>query len=149
MCNSQHLFGNFRALSRDLEVSSWRWACATDQGTVTLKMNLPNGKENKRILHDVLLVLDLIGFNSFSVSRATEAGKSTEFTKSACAIREEKGNWLVAQGYKEGNLYYLDQEAPAQAYTVSSETWHRLFGHLGTQSLMELSKKQINGTMAV
>ena len=64
---------------------------STGRGTVALKMNVSNGNERKCTLHDVLLVPDL-AYNLFSVSRATEAGKLTEFTKFACSIREEKGN---------------------------------------------------------
>jgi len=145
MCNNQHLFGKFKALTQHLEVTlgDGHALKATGRGTVTLKMNISNGKESKCTLHDVLLVPDL-AYNLFSVSRATEAGKSTEFTKSSCSIREEKGNRLVAQGYREGSLYYLDhQEIPAQAHAASSETWHRRFGHLGTQSLMQLNKDQM------
>ena len=145
MCNNQHLFGKFRALTQHLDVTlgDGHALKATARGTVTLVMNVPNCKDNKCTLHDVLLVPDL-AYNLFSVSKATEAGKSTEFTKSACSIREAKGNKLVAQGYKEGSLYYLDhQDIPAQAHAASSETWHRRFGHFGTQNLMQLSKHRM------
>lgn len=101
-------------------------------------MNISGCKERKCTLNDVLLVPDL-AYNLFSVFRATMAGKWTEFTKSGCSIRDEKDNQLVAQGYREGSLYYLNhQEAPAQANAaVSTEIWHRRFGHLGTQSLIQ------------
>ena len=88
MCNNQHLFGKFIALTQHLEVTlgDGHALQATGRGTVTLKMNVPSGKKSKCTLHDVLLVPDL-AYNLFSVSRATEMGKSTEFTKSTCSIR--------------------------------------------------------------
>ena len=48
----------------------------------------------------------------------------------------------MAQGYKEGSLYYLDHQ-DTQAHAASSETWHRRFGHFGTQNLMQLSKHRM------
>lgn len=98
MCNSQCLFGEFKTLTRDLEVTlgDGHALKATGRGTVILNMNVPNVKKSKCTLHDVLLVPDL-AYNLFSVSRATEARKST---KSMCSIREENGKRVVAQGYK-------------------------------------------------
>lgn len=92
----------------------------------------------------------LLAYNLFSVSKASEAGKSTEFTRSACNVRGETGQHLVARGYKEGSLYYLDcQDKPAQAHVASSETWHRRFGHLGTLNLAKLKTQVVRGLKQV
>lgn len=102
-------------------------------------MNVPKGR-SRCTLHDVLLIPGL-AYNLFSVSKATEAGKSTEFTKTRCSIRDTSGRQLIARGYRQRSLYYLDQGAePPQAHTATTETWHRRFGHLGSQALTRLEK---------
>ena len=50
-----------------------------------MKMKLPNGRTRQCTLHNVLFVPKL-AYNLLSVSRATEAGKVTEFTDKTCQI---------------------------------------------------------------
>ena len=79
MCNSRQLFGKFQALNQQLEVTLGDGHSLKALGRGTVK-NMPDAKEQQCILRDVLWVPEL-AFNLFSVSKATEAGKNTEFTK--------------------------------------------------------------------
>lgn len=141
MCKNSHKFRNFHTFRRQLEVTlgDGHSLGATGKGDVTLMMNMADGK-SKCTLRDVLYVPNL-AYNLFSVSKATEAGKSTEFDKTGCSVREGAGGRLIASGYRRRNLYYLDQgREPHHAHTASVVTWHRRFGHLGDQSLRKVEK---------
>jgi hypothetical protein len=69
-----------------------------------------------------------------------------------CEIRDSKSK-LMASGYREGSLYYLDQGGPAHQACPSSDhnsskemIWHRRFGHLGTQGMQVLTRnKMVSG----
>lgn len=144
MCNNLHQFHKFRTLRQPLEVTlgDGHVLKATGRGRVTLEMNVPTGK-TRCTLHDVLLVPNL-AYNLFSVSKATEAGKSTEFTKMGCNIRHTSGRRLIARGYRQRSLYYLDEGKELDQAHTTTETWHRRFGHLGSQALTKL-EKMVNG----
>ena len=121
---------------------------ATGQGSVVLKMKLPNGKTKACTLHDVLLVPDL-AYNLFSVTSASKKGKVTTFSKLKCEIRDAKSN-LLAVGCREGSLYYLNyDDVVHQAYPSSKQIgrkerlWHRRFGHLGAQGMQELARNEM------
>ncbi len=142
MCGDQRLFKELHTLDHDQEVTlgDGHALKATGRGKVTLRMNLPMGKL-KCTLSDVLLVPKL-AYNLFSVSKATEAGKTTEFGET----RVKDGDRLVAQGYKQRGLYYLDHhDEPDQVHITSSNTWHRRFGHLGNQGLAQLEDGRWTG----
>lgn len=145
MCGDQRLFKEFHTLDQDQEVTlgDGHALKATGRGKVTLRMNLPMGKL-KCTLSDVLLVPKL-AYNLFSVSKATEAGKTTEFGETTCRVKD--GDRLVAQGYKQRGLYILDhRDEPDQVHITSSNTWHRRFGHLGNQGLAQLkNQKMVDG----
>lgn len=148
MCNSRQLFEKFQALDQQLEVTlgDGHSLKALGRGMVKLSMNMPDAKEKQCVLHDVLWVPEL-AFNLLSVSKATEAGKTTEFTKESCRIRDVKGN-LIAVGSKVGSLYYLDHgSTPHQAVLAEGHTlqtlWHRRFGHLGNQGLAQLAEREM------
>lgn len=141
MGNNRRQFRKFRSLCRELEVTlgDGHVLKATGKGDVKLEMTASQGRI-KCILRDVLYVPGL-AHNLFSVSKATEAGKTTNFTKEGCSIREVNGNRLIAEGYRQGGLYYLGHDdVCTQAHVASTETWHRRFGHLGSQNLTRLER---------
>lgn len=138
MCKNVHQFRKLNTLKRPLKVTlgDGHPLKATGRGDVTLMMNMADGK-SRCTLHDVLYVPNLT-VNLFSVSKAAQAGKRTEFTKDGCHVRG-KGDQLIARGYQDRNLYYLDQgREQHHMYTASVSTWHRRFGHLGEQSLKKV-----------
>ena len=60
-----------------------------------------------------------------------------------CEIRDSKST-LVAVGYREGSLYYLDQRrATHRACVTSANIWHRRLGHLGTGGMETFIKHQM------
>jgi len=150
MCNQETLFSCYQALKTPLNVvlGDGRSLQAIGKGSVELEMKLYNGKTKSCTLHDVLLVPDL-AYNLFSVTSASKRGKVTTFSKLKCEIRDAKSN-LLAVGYREGSLYYLDYaDEVHQAYPSSDHAgckarlWHRRFGHLGTQGMEELARSNM------
>ena len=118
----------------EVKVGDGRSLWATGKGRVRLQMNLKSGKR-VCTLGEVLFVPKL-AFNLFSVTRAAEAGKMTVFTREGCKVRDEKSGSLIAVGWKEKGLYYIDEGDEVQCvFTASAELWHRRFGHLGRQSM--------------
>ena len=86
MCNDKFLFSNFVNLSTSVkvEVGDGRPLTAVGEGSVSLKVNLPNKVEN-RILEKVLYVPDL-AHNLISISQVTLGGKITKFYEHSCKI---------------------------------------------------------------
>ena len=74
-------------------------------GTVKLDMILPDGSKQNCKLENVLYVPKL-SYSLLSVSKASEAGKTTKFDKSGCKILNQ-GKKVIAVATKHGNLYYL------------------------------------------
>ena len=151
MCNNRNLFTEFQALDHSLEVTlgDGHALKASGRGTVALKMKLPSGRARYCTLHNVLLVPNL-AYNLLSVSRATEAGKLTEFTEVTCKMFDARKR-LIAIGSKVGSLYYLNHESQSQQANRAEvqrkkNVWHRRFGHLGTRSLQQLARdKMVDG----
>lgn len=78
---------------------------ATAEGSVTLELLLPDNSSQKCTLKNVLYVPKL-SYNLFSVSKASEAGKTAKFDNSGCEILN-KGKKVVAFATRVENLYYL------------------------------------------
>ena len=149
MCNDKFLFSNFVNLSTSVkvEVGDGRPLTAVGEGSVSLKVNLPNKVEN-RILEKVLYVPDL-AHNLISISQVTLGGKITKFYEHSCKIFR-KENKLLAVGKRLGKLYMLDcfQKTAAHCSHVCSDEvlWHRRFCHLGMNNVRKLiSKDLVNG----
>ena len=69
-----------------------------------------------------------------------------------CEIRDV-GSRVIATGYREGSLYYLDHsDFVHRACSSSDQTeskckltvWHRRFGHLGASGMRELAKNKMD-----
>ena len=119
---------------------------ATAEGRVMIEMLLPDGSTKKCKLQDVLYVPKL-SHNLLSVSKASEAGKSTKFNHSGCEILN-KDNRVIAFATRVGNLYYLEFCRRGQQSNLAEEgnnekLWHRRFGHLGENNLRKLVKKNL------
>ena len=97
------------------------------------------------------MVTDL-AYNLLSITSAAKKGKVTTYTETRCEIRDSNSK-LIAHGYREGSLYYLDQGGPAHQACPSSNhnsskemIWHRQFGHLGTRGMQALTRnKMVSG----
>ena len=122
MCNHETLFSCYQALKTPLNVvlGDGQSLRAIRNGGGELEMKLYNGKTKSCTLHYVLLVPDLAYL--FSVTSVSKRGKVTTFSKLKWEIRDTKSN-LLAVGYKEGSLYYLDYaDEVHQAYPSSDHT---------------------------
>ena len=110
-------------------------------GTVKLETLLPDGSTKRCILNNVLLVPKL-SYSLLSVSKASEAGKTTRYNKSGCEILK-----VVAFATRVGNLYYLEHCSKNQKLNVTEESkerlWHRRYGHIGEQNLKNLASGEL------
>ena len=108
MTNDEEQFSDFRRFDKLKQVAlgDGRELEAVGQGTVYLTVNLPKGETCQRKLRDVLYVPRL-SYSLLSVSKVTDAGKTTEFDDVHCRIIGEGGK-LLAMATKVGSLYYLD-----------------------------------------
>ena len=111
-------------------------------GTVKLETLLPDGSTKRCILNNVLLVPKL-SYSLLSVSKASEAGKTTRYNKSGCEILKK----VVAFATRVGNLYYLEHCSKNQKLNVTEESkerlWHRRYGHIGEQNLKNLASGEL------
>ena len=107
MCNNESSFSELHPLSRPQEVTlgDGHVLEATAEGTVTVEMLWPDGCTKRCKLQDVLYV-PYLSHNFLSVSKASEAGKSTKFDKSGCEIMSSN-NQVIAFVNRVGNLLLL------------------------------------------
>ena len=114
ICNSEKSFvklHKFKSL-HPVTPGDGRSLNAIGYGVVTLTMEL-----RKCDLHDVLLVPDL-SYNLVSMSKATEAGKTVEFSNDVCSITNQWGK-KIATASRISGLYYVDcQSNSCQVNTV-------------------------------
>ena len=108
MCNDKFLFSNFvnLSISVKVEVGDGRPLTAVGEGSISLKVNLPNNKVENCTREKVLYVPDL-AHNLISISQVTLGGKITKFYEHSCKIFS-KENKLLAVGKELGKLYMLD-----------------------------------------
>ena len=148
MCNYMSQFVEYQSLKKPEKVTLGDGHCldAVGSGTVELVVNLPDGKRKKLKLLNTLFVPGL-SYSLISVSKASEAGMSTNFSDSGCTIINGKGK-VRACATRCGSLYFLQLEhtEQANAAATSESVWHRRYGHLGTQSLRQLAtESMVNG----
>ena len=129
MCNDKEQFGKLNRLRRPQEVSlgDGHVLEAIGTGTVTLEMLLPDGSSQRCKLKDVLYVPKL-SYSLLSVSKASEAGKTTKFSKSECEILNENHR-VIAFATRVGSLYFLELYRNPQVNVVEKDNkerlWHR------------------------
>lgn len=147
MCNNKKYFCTFVEFSTPskVEVGDGRPLAAVGEGSISLKVNLPNDIVKTCVLEKVLFVPEL-AHNLISVSQAAQGGKITTFYESSCKIVDKKHN-LLAVGNKIGKLYMLNcfHKAALHCSSVSSDEvlWHRRFCHLGMNNLRKLVAKDL------
>ena len=85
MCNNKKLFRELNTLRKPQEVTlgDEHVLEVTAEGTVPLQMLLPDGRTQRCNLNNVLFVPKL-SHNLLSVSKASEAGKTTKFNSARC-----------------------------------------------------------------
>ena len=137
------MFAKFKSFKKaqDVTLGDGHVLEATGEGIVQVKMKLPDGNCRRCNLRKVLFVPNL-AYNLLSVSKAAEAGKTTQFDERGCQILTNDGK-VIAVAKRVGNLYYLECEEKQNlsALVKSKERlWHRRYGHLGEQSLTKLAK---------
>lgn len=144
MCNDKTLFRELRSLRRpqDVTLGDGHVLKATGEGTIPLEMLLPDGNTKRCSLKNVLFVPKL-SYSLLSVTKVSEAGKTTRFNKSGCEILN--GDKVIAFATRVGNLFYLEFcRNPEQVNSAQKERkerlWHRRYGHLGEHSLRKLAK---------
>ena len=142
MCNDKTDFTDFVKQDTDVILGDGHHLKAEASGTITLEVDKSDRKQKTCTLKDVLYVPDL-SYNLFSVSRATKAGKTVDFSEAGCEIVDGSQR-LIATGSREGCLYFLDcsgndrQQANVAGSVSQERLWHRRYGHLGIQNLKRL-----------
>lgn len=97
-------------------------------------------------INNVLFVPELKS-NLLSIRRLVEKGFSVVFDKDCVFIN--KGDNIVAKGYREGVLYKIHFDLPeisesGQALTAEQTVdWHRRLGHVNYRTLSTLKKLQV------
>lgn len=147
MCNNKNFFTDMRHLDTPQQVTLGDGSLLEGpaEGTVKLGMIPPDGSTQQCTLNNVLYVPKL-SYSLLSVSKASEAGKTTKFDKSGCKILNQKKK-VIAVATKHGNLYYLEyrkREESANATENNIEMlWHRRYGHIGEQNLKGLANSKL------
>ena len=138
MCCNDKLFESLQPLQHPVKVSigDGHELHAKGIGSVNLRVNC-DGKRSSCHLRDVLYVPHL-EYNLISISKAGQAGKVSRFDGSKCEIMTKEGT-VIASGVCEGSLYSLTVEN--ECANITSDAWHRRYGHLNYQSLCMLKNK--------
>ena len=148
MCNEQSNFKEFVQLQSTEKVALGDGSTldVKGEGTIDMEMILQDGTRRVCVLNNVLYVPNL-AYNLVSVSRATDAGKTVDFDDSACEFRNEEDE-VIAFGSRRGTLYFLkctvkSRECANVTQENTKRLWHRRFGHLCEQSMMNLVKNDL------
>ena len=142
MCNDKNLFTDMKDLDTPQQVTLGDGSPLEGpaEGTVKLDMILPDGSTQNCKLKNVLYVPKLL-YNLLSMSKASEARKTTKFDKGRCKILNQQKK-EIAVATKHGNLFYLEHCRKWQSVNVTEMSnemlWHRRYGHVGEQTLKSL-----------
>ena len=110
MCNDKRLFIELHNLEKPQEVAlgDGHDVEAIGRGVVVFETKLPSGRTRKCQLHEVVYVPKL-SYNLFSISKASNDGKSARFRNISCQILDNsKRSKLIAVATRMGDLHYLD-----------------------------------------
>ena len=147
MCNNKSLFTALKPISRTLKVTlaDGHRVEATDIGTVTLELLLPDATTKQITLTDVLY-LPKLSCNLLSVPRAFDAGLVLNFSRQSVEILDEQRQ-VVGIANRVGSLYHLEfcrkQQANVADKSGKERLWHRRYGHLGEQNLKNLATQRM------
>ena len=120
MCSDRSFFTTFQSLKQPQEVTlgDGHELKGTGQGTVALKVNLPDKTTKLCELRNVLYVPQL-SCNLVSVSKAAKAGKTAEFDGARCLILGTNRR-IIAAASRVGSLYYLECTKPTSEKSQAS-----------------------------
>ena len=147
VCNDKNLFTDIRDLDTPQQVTLGDGSPLEGpaEGTVKLDMILPDGSTQNCKLKNVLYVPKL-SYNLLSVSKASEARKTTKFGKCGCKILNQQRK-VIAVSTKHENLFYPEHCRKGQSVNVTEMSnemlWHQRYGHVGEQTLKSL----VNGKL--
>lgn len=150
MTQNRALLVNYQELRKPEKVSlgDGRTVEAIGSGSIELNMMFKSSEPRKSVMHHVLYVPQL-ACSLFSVRAAASKGNVVQFGDAQCWIRDSKGI-LRGMGSLVDKLYQLDcepvmQEQASVASETSSSTdlWHQRLGHLGEQSLKDMSHRDL------
>ena len=145
--NDKSLFSELRTLETPQEVTLGDGLNlqATAEGMVTLETLVPDGSSRKCRLENVLLVPKL-SYNLLSMSKASEAGKTTSFDNSGCEI-VNKDKKVITFATLVGNLYCLEYCRKYQTINIAEKNkerlWHWWYGHIGEQKLQRMASGEL------
>lgn len=149
MCNDESQFIELKQLEtiQKVRLGDGRLLDGIAEGTVKLETLLPDGKTKNCKMENVLFVPKL-SYSLLSVSKASNAGKTTVFDRSGCQILNEQKK-VIAFATRVGNLYNLEHCKPKTqlANTANKankeKLWHRRYGHLGEQNLQKIAREEL------
>ena len=105
MCNDDKLFVELCSLNQPLEGTLGdEYALKAPGVESLLEMKLHNGKTKNANCMTYMLHVPKLSYNLLSVSKATEAGKTTKFREDGCHILDANQK-LIAAATREGSLY--------------------------------------------
>ncbi len=112
MCNDESHFIELKQLEtiQEIRLGDGRSLDGTAEGTVKLETLLPDGKTKSCTVENVLFVPKL-SYSLLSVSKASNAGKTTVFDRSGCNILNEQKK-VIAFATRVGNFYHLEHCRP-------------------------------------
>ena len=108
MCNERKQMQNMKRLEKveRVKLGNGDYVEAKFEGSVKLKI-----KHEKNVrtfkLANVLFVPDM-KYNLLSISKASQAGKTIQFSKLGCEIIDPSSGEVLGSANKVGNLYYVD-----------------------------------------
>ena len=105
---------------------------------------LLEGKKRSSVMYDVLHVPDL-AYNLFSVRAALRKGNKVVFSDGWCHIRD-RNDELCATGSLVDTAYVLHvetEQASVCRQHSGTDLWHQRLGHLSSQKMSEMVKKQL------
>lgn len=160
ICCNQSLFASVEDLDEPLVVTlgDGKTIEVTQCGTVEVELKQTDESFKPATLYDVLFVPQL-SYNLLSVNKSTELGNTFQFDELTCQIINETDQ-IVGSGTKQGNLYLLECRYTRSAdenhevihinattsgnpKTVDLKVWHQRYGHLNSNSLKKLARKNL------
>ena len=141
MCNNAKMFAKFKSFKKAEDLGDGHVLEATGEGIVQVKMKLPDGNVRRCNLRRVLFVPNL-AYNLLSVSKAAEAGKTTQFDERGCQILTDDGK-VTAVAKRVGNLYYLECEEK-QNLSALVKSKERLWRRVATSDVSTTTPQSIS-----
>ncbi|KAH9054466.1 hypothetical protein Ae201684P_018185 [Aphanomyces euteiches] len=118
-CNNSSWFTNLEPSTGVVRAANGGDMAIEGCGSIHLEMNTPSGIVEVELQN--VSYMPSLQYNLFSLSRVSQHGFTTEFSKDTCLIK--RGKDILAQGVRKRTLYYLDIANPIVS-TVALTTDH-------------------------